>query len=243
MLGLAVNTPTFAAGMDKNFIGIWLLDESKGEDVKDQTNNQNNGKLQGNGNWVKGKFVNALECDGATTTVMVTTKDVQRPKKQITVTAWINFGDAGVAKDLVIARIEPGFSLQKFNTDVMEGWVNIGGWKGVRDLGGGEVLNPNVWNHVAFTYDGTTLRTYVNGKLDRENKLGGDLEVADAPFTIGSFKGESYFWLGMIDEVSISDIARSENEIKAMMAGFKILLAVAPKGKLTSTWAQVKSGQ
>jgi hypothetical protein len=88
---------------------------------------------------------------------------------------------------LVIARIEPGFSLQKYNTDVMEGWINIGGWKGIRDVAGGEVMKSNVWYNVAFTYDGTTMKTYVNGKLDRESKLGGDFIVDKQPFTIGSY--------------------------------------------------------
>ena len=219
-----------------------MLDDGQGQDVKDLSNNHNDGKIQGKPKNVKGKYNSALEfTDGDT--VIVPNSASLMPSKQITVQAWVNFTDAGAKQDMVIARIEPGFSLQKFNTDVMEGWVNIGGWKGVRDVAGGEVTKPNVWYHVAFTYDGTSMKTYVNGKLDRENKIGGDFTVDKQPFTIGSFKGESYYWKGMIDEVAISSVARTEKEIKAMMDGFKTYMAVSSQGKLSITWAQVKNGR
>ena len=233
------STAILSAVVDDNFVGIWMLDEGNGQDVKDFTKNQNHGKFQGDPKWVKGNFGTALEFKSGDT-VTVPNSDSLMPKKDITVTAWVNFSDAGAKQDMVIARIEPGYSLQKYNTDVMEGWINTAGWQGVRDVAGGEVLEPNVWYFVAFTYDGSSLKTYVNGKLDRENKISGDNIVEKNPFTIGSYKGENYFWLGMIDEVSISNVARSEKEINAIMAGFKIFSAVTPGGKLASTWAKIK---
>jgi hypothetical protein len=236
---LAFVTSTIAAGVDKNTIGLWLLDEGKGVDVKDSTGNHNDGQIVGDATWVKGKFGTALEC-GEGKSVIVPYSATFNSTKQITVEAWVNFGDAGVAKDMVIARIEPGFSLQKFNIDVMEGWINIGGWKGVRDIAGGEVMKPNQWYHVAYIYDGSSLKIYVNGNLDRENAISGDIEIAEAPFTIGSYKGESYFWLGMVDEVCVSSVAKSQDEIKADMAGFSSVSAVTSGGKLASTWAQIK---
>jgi len=232
-------TATLAMGIDGNFVGIWMLDEGKGQDVKDLTNNKNDGQLQGGPTWVQGKFGNALEfASGAT--VIVPNSDSLMPEKDITVTAWVNFSDAGVGQDMVIARIEPGYSLQKFNNDVMEGWVNTAGWQGVRDIAGGEALEPNEWYFVAFTYDGSSLKTYINGKLDRENKISGPNVIEKNPFTIGSYKGENYFWLGMVDEVSVSNIARSEDEINAIMDGFKVFSSVGSEGKLPVTWAQIK---
>ena len=158
------------ADIDKDTIGIWLLDEGKGEEVKDMTKNQNNGKIQGGAKWVNGKFGSALELDG-TGTAIIPFSNSFAITKQITVEAWVLFTDAGKGKDMVIARIEPGFSLQKYNNDVIEGWVNIGGWKGVREVAGGETMKPNQWYHVAYIYDGSVIRTYVNGKPDRESKL------------------------------------------------------------------------
>lgn len=239
-LVIAPATMTKCITIDKSFVGIWMLDEGKGEQINDLTENHNDGTVNGNAKWVNGKFGSAIEFDGATS-VIVPNAEILMPKEQITVTAWINFNDSGKGQDMVIARIEPGYSLQKYSDDKIEGWVNIGGWKGVRELAGGEILKPNQWHHVAFVYDGTSLRTYVDGELDRENKISGALDIAKAPFTIGSWKGEGYFWRGIIDEVSISNVARTKEEIKNIMLGFKALAPVnAADDKLTTTWAYLK---
>lgn len=228
-----------ATGIDDNFVGIWMFDEGKGQDVKDLTKNKNDGQLKGDPKWVQGKFGGALEFKSGAT-VIVPNSDSLMPQRDITVTAWINFGDTGVKQDMVVARIEPGYSLQKFNNDKIEGWVNTAGWQGVRDVAGGEVLKPNQWYFVAFTYDGSSVKTYVNGKPDRENKISGPNIIEKNPFTIGSYKGEGYFWLGMIDEVSVSNVARSEKEINAIMNGFQIFSTVRPNKKLAITWGQIK---
>ncbi|MBM3241205.1 LamG domain-containing protein [Candidatus Poribacteria bacterium] len=228
--------------IDEHTVGIWMLDEGKGKQVKDLTDNHNDGEIQGDVKWVKGNFGSALEFNGSGSVIVPNSKSLNIDK-QITIEAWITFSDAGKGQDMVIARIEPAYSLQKFNNDQIEGWVSIGGWKGVRDLPGAKTLEPNEWYHVAFTYDGKTLITYVNGEPDRENKISGNIDVVNAPFTIGSYKGEAYFWRGNIDEVRVSNIARSQDDIKAVMAGFESYLGVAPVGKLANTWAQIKENK
>lgn len=240
LLAFSLGTLAIASGVDDNTAGLWLLDEGAGIDVMDMTANGNNGQIQGDASWVDGVFGTGLDFS-ASASVIVPNSASLMLTSQITVEAWVNFSDAGVAQDMVIARIEPGFSLQKFNNDTMEGWVNIGGWKGVRDVPDGQVLQPNEWYHVAFTYDGTMMKIYVNGELDREIEIGGDIEIAEEPFTIGSYKGEAYYWLGMVDEVRISNVARTQDEIKASMGGLGMdPSSVAPVGKLVSTWASIK---
>ena len=231
-----------SADIDEHTVGIWMFDEGEGVEVADLTDNHNDGEIQGDAEWVEGKFGRALEFSG-NGSVIVPNNETLDIAEQITIEAWITFSDAGTGQDMVIAREEPAYSLQKFNNDQMEGWVSIGGWQGVRDLPGGETLEANEWYHVAFTYDGDTLKTYVNGELDRENKLGGNIDVVDVPFTIGSYKGESYFWIGKIDEVRVSNIARDQDDIQAAMAGFEMYLGVMPGSKLACTWAQIKNEQ
>jgi len=233
------NAASIAAGIDEHTVGIWTFDEGEGVEVKDLTDNHNDGEIQGDFDWVEGKFGTALEFSGAGS-VIISNSESLDIAEQITIEAWVTVGDAGIGQDMVIAREEPAYSLQKFNDDRMEGWISLGGWQGVRDIGGGEPLEANEWYHVAFTYDGKTLKTYVNGEFERENAISGNIDVVDAPFTIGSDMGTSYYWIGEIDEVRVSNIARSEDDIKAIMVGFAQYLAVRAGEKLTGTWAQIR---
>jgi len=237
----AIAIATFAGDIDKNTAGIWMFDEGYGEEVKDLTDNHNDGVIEGDFEWVEGKFGTALEFNNGS--VMIPNSESLDISEEITIEAWISFGPAGTGADMVIAREEPAYSLQKFSNDTIEGWVSVGGWQGVRDIGVGEIMEPEEWYHVAFTYDGDTMITYMNGEVDRENAVGGAIDVVDAPFTIGSHMGSSYFWIGKIDEVRVSNVARTQDEIQAVMAGFEIYLAVAPGEKLAGTWGHIKSGK
>jgi len=237
---LTITTAALAAAIDEHTVGLWLFDEGSGTEIMDLTDNNNDGEFQGELAWTNGKFGSALEFDGNGSVIVPNSESLNVPE-QITIEAWVTVSDAGVGLDTVAARIEPAYSLQKFSNDQMEGWVNIdGGWQGVRDLPGDIFMVPNVWYHVALVYDGESLKVYMDGVLDRENAISGNINVVEEPFTIGSYKGESYYWLGKIDEVRVSSIARTQDEIIDSMSGFSGTTAVAPGGKLTSTWAQIK---
>ena len=45
------------------------------------------------------------------------------------------------------------------------------------------------WTHVAMTYDGTTIRTYRNGKLVASKRAGTPLAATSQALRIGGFKG------------------------------------------------------
>jgi len=237
----AIAIAAFAGDIDKNTVGIWMFDEGDGDEVKDLTDNHNDGVIEGDLEWVEGKFGKALEFSNGS--VMIPNSESLDISEEITIETWITFSHAGVGMDMVIAREEPAYSLQKFSNDTIEGWVSVGGWQGVRDFGGRANMEPEEWYHVAFTYDGDEMITYINGEVDRENAISGAIDVADVPFTIGSFQGTAYFWIGKIDEVRVSNVARTQNEIKAVMSGFQEFLAVAPSEKLTSTWGDIKNGR
>lgn len=71
------------------------------------------------------------------------------------------------------------------------------------------------WHHIGATYDGTTMRIYIDGNLDSQVNVSLSLPDTSQPLLIGSTYGGSEagwgqgFFSGDIDEVRISDIARS----------------------------------
>jgi subtilisin-like proprotein convertase family protein len=84
-------------------------------------------------------------------------------------------------------------------------------------LSGTTVLTNNVWSHVAVTYDAatTTFKTYVNGVSD------GTIVTAGTPVTntdsLYFGRGINSPFAGMLDEMRVTNYAKTEEEIQKMM--------------------------
>ncbi|HUV66629.1 MAG TPA: LamG domain-containing protein, partial [Sedimentisphaerales bacterium] len=83
----------------------------------------------------------------------------------------------------------------------------------------GSVANSE-WHYVTETYDGTTIRIYIDGVLDKEQAM--SINTVLVVGRIGAnVKAPSELFNGAIDEVSIYDRALSENEVAQNFAAEK----------------------
>ncbi|MFW9964335.1 MAG: LamG-like jellyroll fold domain-containing protein [Candidatus Sifarchaeia archaeon] len=87
---------------------------------------------------------------------------------------------------------------------------------GTYDLSTSQVITPNEWHHVVATYDGSLVKFYIDGNQDAATMVmtTNILSALPDPFRIGhgdqpEAKAWTYPWIGQIDEVRISSIARS----------------------------------
>lgn len=91
-----------------------------------------------------------------------------------------------------------------------QGGTQFGAW------GGGQTqpaLPVGQWTHIAITFDGSTLRSYVDGVASQS--VAATFNIAGTPLTLAQAHiGENYF-NGVIDEVYIYDRALSADEIAA----------------------------
>ena len=84
---------------------------------------------------------------------------------------------------------------------------------------GSGILDYGVWYHVAVVYDGNSIKTFINGKLDGEAILTGNLVSNPMELTIGgTYWSPDDTTNGSIDEVRIWNIARSQAEIQSTMS-------------------------
>ena len=77
-----------------------------------------------------------------------------------------------------------------------------------------------VWQHIAFTYNGTNQKLYVDGNLVDYDNQSGSLETNDDPLMLGCRllnSNESDFFEGELDEVRIWNVARTQTEINDNM--------------------------
>lgn len=75
------------------------------------------------------------------------------------------------------------------------------------------VLTLNTWQHLAGTYDGDTMRIYVDGVEVEKTAQMLDIDQASQNFTIGNNVTGLGGQAGDIDEIRLWDVARTEEEI------------------------------
>ena len=83
---------------------------------------------------------------------------------------------------------------------------------------GGSSLAPDVWSHVATTYDGTTQRLFVNGVEVASRAQAGPLKKSSNPLRIGGNNIWGEYFQGLIDEVRVYNRALTATEIQADMS-------------------------
>jgi hypothetical protein len=89
-------------------------------------------------------------------------------------------------------------------------------------------LTPGRWTHVAVTYDGASVRFYVDGRLDSQHAAAGDFARVSVPLVIGNYLDPNSFsdfsgdlqvrpevnprylfpFDGLMDELRLSSVAR-----------------------------------
>ncbi len=95
---------------------------------------------------------------------------------------------------------------------------------GYKRVDGRTSIPPGQWIHVAITYDGTTRRYYINGRLDLESTLNnGPISPGSGALYIGADRHGGCTdralcgFQGLIDEVRIWNVVRTQAEIQADM--------------------------
>jgi hypothetical protein len=82
-------------------------------------------------------------------------------------------------------------------------------------------LDLNKWYHIAGTYDGSTMKLYINGVLVDTKAKTGAIKYTTTPlsFRLGTYydSNEDIYSNGKYDEIRIWNFARSESEIRTTM--------------------------
>ena len=146
--------------------------------------------------------------------------------QEITIEAWVKAdtsqppGRYGRIADKYLYTEQTGYSFGiEPNSSVIR--FEFWGTDGVKYYCDGlTAFNDEIWHHIAATFDGDTVRIYLDGYL--ENKLGtGKVKIKSSSnnFRIGSnFDGVSWQPIyAVIDEVRLWNIARSQSQLQATM--------------------------
>jgi hypothetical protein len=106
---------------------------------------------------------------------------------------------------------DKGYMLRCGNNGQLGFTVGDGAWTDLLSPTG--TLTLNTWQHVAATYDGTTMVLYVDGVEVASSNETVTIAQSSEPLIIGNYTGGGRPFLGSLDEVRIWSVGRSETEI------------------------------
>ena len=214
--GPAINPPPGTNAL----ISHWKFNESGGEIALDSANG-NPGWLMNGPLHVTGTNGGALQFDGVNDHVKVQDSASLDLGKRFTIAFWFRpsvFLNAGSGrKDL----------FQKF----LSYWVILNypanDGKLVFVLNSGTPLvkstttswPPNQWQHVAASYDGTTMKLYVNGTLEGSASATAQPANTSYPLQIGGNTTQGYWFPGAMDDVRLYGAPLSAADVAALAAG------------------------
>ncbi len=77
-----------------------------------------------------------------------------------------------------------------------------------------QALPNSGWTHAVATYDGQTMRLYVNGEFVGKRAQPGPIDANKNPVHLGSRRGQAYFFDGRLDDVRVYDRALNDSEVR-----------------------------
>ena len=229
-------------------VAVWLMDEGKGKEIEDASGNGHTGEFFGNPEWVDGKFGKGIRFHGEPDHIEVPDPDHKLTPKHITMMCWLNLDDVS-GNHSILEQYDwagdLGTHAWRTNGAALQFYVI---WGVTAPNASGGTLKANEWMHVAATYDGADIKSWINGEVvATATAANGDLNPSDKSLSFG-VRGDTkdVHWMqGIMDEVAIFDEALTEKEIQNIMNDPKGLsgtyLAVSHKDKLTTIWGRIKT--
>jgi len=163
----------------------------------------------------------ALDFDGINDKVGVAHDDALTPTDQLTLEAWIKAASWPSNEGTIICKHQQsggdkGYALAAKPNGGAQFNFLIDGWQ---RIDADPIMSTGTWYHLAGVYDGSSMKIYINGILQNTvNGVTGDIDASTGTLLFGEnpqFTGN--YFNGVIDEVRIWTVARTEAEIQSTM--------------------------
>jgi PKD repeat protein len=205
--------PTLPPGL----VAGYSFSEGGGTTTQDASGNSLAGTISGASWSTQGKYGSALSFDGVNDLVSVADAPALDLTTGMTLAAWV-FPTVTTGVREVVIKEGSGvdiYNLYASNGTRPEANVFVGGSN--RTAIGTAALPANTWTYIASTYDGATVRLYLNGAQVASTSITGSIATSTGALRIGGNSLWGEFFQGRIDEVRIYNRALTASEITTDM--------------------------
>ncbi len=211
--------------VDAHTVALWHLDDASGQIAADASGNGRDLQLGADAavdaaepQWSEGRFDGGLAFTNAESDYA--TRDAGGnafADNQLTVEFWVRTSSSGYAQVFTAGFINCFVAVVDNGAGVEFGVGDGNNWSIMRGEQPTGTLNDGAWHYVAASFDGFMMRTYVDG-LETGSEAAKVVLDAPADYKLGG-RPANTFLEGDMDEVRLSDVARTSDEITAAYAG------------------------
>jgi chitodextrinase len=201
-------------------VASYGFDEGTGANAIDSSGNSNTGALSNGAAWTAGKFGTGISLDGVDDRVNVGDSASLDLSSAMTIEAWLRPSVLGsgwrtvVLKERTSGHVYALYANTSGSVPSGEAVLSSGA---AADATSTTQLPLNTWTHLAVTYDGTTLRLWVNGTQVDSTPAAGGVQTSTGALRIGSNSIWGEPFQGQVDEVRIYGRALTSTEIRTDM--------------------------
>ncbi|MFX1249760.1 MAG: DUF2341 domain-containing protein, partial [Promethearchaeota archaeon] len=210
-----------------NYVSVWHLSEDPSgvsPQILDSTSNSFDGTSVGGmtgSDLVSGQIHQSLDFDGSDDYINVGTPSSLKLTSAFTIEGWYN-GMTDTSLDDRAPIYMNGFSwsgnigirVEGFHDSVdKRARITYGNGTGVSSIESDNNIAENTWTHLVTTYDGTTIKLFINGIKQINEETGTIAYNTDAATIGGSLENSEHRFNGSLDEIRISSVARSADWI------------------------------
>ena len=199
-------------------VAAYGFDEGSGTTVTDASGNGNTGTIT-NATWAAtGKYGKALQFNGTNALVTIPDAASLHLSTGMTLEAWVNPSTVNANWRDVIYKGNDNYYLEATSTNASKPDAGMIAGGSYADAFGTAALTANTWSYLTETYDGSTLRLYVNGTQVASTAHTGTIATSTNPLQIGGDSLYGQYFAGLIDEVRVYNVALTAAQIQTDMA-------------------------
>jgi len=216
--GITTDQQNRAGAWESHYKAVWHFPNGTTLSLSDSTGNANNATINGTVTAAAGQIDGGAAISNASNNNFMYKSSTSSlsPTTAITISAWVKSSQGSLA-NIVVKNLSWYFTIGGSTSGKLGFWIegrNSSWTEGTTGVADGTL------RHLAATFDGTTERVYVNATQEATASLSGAIIAGSQDIIMGTrrLSGLPQYtnpFDGVIDEVRISDIARSADWLTA----------------------------
>lgn len=201
--------PSSTNTWDANFGAVWHMTDLTNATIKDSTANGNNGTKGAANNPPEGNGI-IYKCQGLFTGDHINCgNDVSMTGTHMTIEAWVNWynttNNQVILHKMNVAETQ-GYKMQLYGANFYYAFYGVGTYNYPHGM------STSSWYHIVTRWDGTNSQSRINSVQKHTQADAGAINFgAGLNFDMGMHPISSLYFTSYLDEVRVSDDARSNN--------------------------------